>query len=883
MTNNVTLQGNSEQQGKKSNLWLLTSENAIVIPIIQRDYAQGRTNDDVRQIREAFLKKIFKVLGDNNSKLELDFIYGTLETPKDISLKDVDYEDFVPLDGQQRLTSLFLLHWFLSLWNNDDYELMKSHFHGRFSYRTRLSSSEFCAELLEHVCPEDVIESITAHNKNSVSRVLMNEGWFHNQWNNDPTISGMLKTLDTMSSLYKDIIPADERVVKADLFFKRLTGDDVEDSAITFNLLYLNRGDFHLSDELYIKMNSRGKPLSDFETFKARFESFLAKYSSEINDFSARIDGQWADVFWTLRNNIKPKNVGVDEVYYRDNTDGMMMNVIKVSIANKQALLTDNNDYALDELFETQVARKNNPNMHLTFYRYTELGVFNDINSGATNDEDDELATSFSMHNKTVCQCVYDAFRFICEIKEKYKEISLVDSEIVDVDNLLNNILFYGIDGIHSVISSISYQERLIFWALSEYFIKFENQVSGNDRYLQVNRWMKFVRNMVESTEINSVYDMQKALKFLDSVLSSITDGDIISYLKLQKTAPECSPFPQSQIKEEILKAQLIGCDATWEESINCADNVPSWPGRSGYLLYFTGLSEKTFEELCALDNDSHRKFQRTFEAYKNKMDILLSYLLNNNFREECMVERALLSKGCYFRKEDNRSIIYSMMDQSVNSRSYSFRQMIQFNGIDYQNDNTTYKEGVDCLKSVLDDDLFNIDDVKTSLKNIINDSLSNVTDWRYPLIKNSRIWSEAYERFLWIDNNGTSWVVRKKGGATNQYETWSYYLYLQLVSNGLLFKYYPHSYPRHTILNFKIEEQMYQLKIRHTSTGEWRFDMIAIDENYHEQPLDSKKRRIVFSLMPNNAQTFFKKNMTDTIIWAKAMSGCISRVAEVF
>lgn len=222
-------------------------------------------------------------------------------------------------------------------------------------------------------------------------------------------------------------------------------------------------------------------------------------------------------------------------------------------------------------------------------------------------------------------------------------------------------------------------------------------------------------------------------------------------------------------------------------------------------------------------------------------------------------------------------------MDQSVNSRSYSFRQMIQFNGIDYQNDNTTYKEGVDCLKSVLDDDLFNIDDVKTSLKNIINDSLSNVTDWRYPLIENSRIWSEAYERFLWIDNNGTSWVVRKKGGATNQYETWSYYLYLQLVSNGLLFKYYPHSYPRHTILNFKIEEQMYQLKIRHTSTGEWRFDMIAIDENYHEQPLDSKKRRIVFSLMPNNAQTFFKKNMTDTIIWAKAMSGCISRVAEVF
>ena len=60
----------TERQGEKSSLWNLTSENAIVIPIIQRDYAQGRTNDDVRQIREPFLKKIFKVLNSENEKLE---------------------------------------------------------------------------------------------------------------------------------------------------------------------------------------------------------------------------------------------------------------------------------------------------------------------------------------------------------------------------------------------------------------------------------------------------------------------------------------------------------------------------------------------------------------------------------------------------------------------------------------------------------------------------------------------------------------------------------------------------------------------------------------------------------------------------------------------
>ena len=91
-------------------LYKLLDKKRVVVPIIQRDYAQGRSNDDVRQIREPFLKKLFEVLDSKEGKQELDFIYGSLERPKDISFKNVNYENFVPLDGQQRLTTLFLLH-----------------------------------------------------------------------------------------------------------------------------------------------------------------------------------------------------------------------------------------------------------------------------------------------------------------------------------------------------------------------------------------------------------------------------------------------------------------------------------------------------------------------------------------------------------------------------------------------------------------------------------------------------------------------------------------------------------------------------------------------------------------------------------------------------
>ena len=193
------------QQGKKSCLWHLTTENAIVIPIIQRDYAQGRSNDDVRQIREPFLKKLFEVLDSKEGKQELDFIYGSLERPKDISFKNVNYENFVPLDGQQRLTTLFLLHWFLSIWNDASFRLMRMHFIGRFSYMTRLSSTEFCERILEYVHPKDIVDSINQGGKAPISKTLKNEGWFHDQWKNDPTVSGMLTMLDTISYLFNNI------------------------------------------------------------------------------------------------------------------------------------------------------------------------------------------------------------------------------------------------------------------------------------------------------------------------------------------------------------------------------------------------------------------------------------------------------------------------------------------------------------------------------------------------------------------------------------------------------------------------------------------------------------------------------------------------------
>ena len=79
----------------KTTLWRLLKDYKIVIPLIQRDYAQGRRGKEY--IRSSFLKQIKDCL-DNKKELTLDFVYGNIENGS-----------FQPLDGQQRLTTLLLI------------------------------------------------------------------------------------------------------------------------------------------------------------------------------------------------------------------------------------------------------------------------------------------------------------------------------------------------------------------------------------------------------------------------------------------------------------------------------------------------------------------------------------------------------------------------------------------------------------------------------------------------------------------------------------------------------------------------------------------------------------------------------------------------------
>src|SRR5205085_6136002 len=87
--------------------------------------------------------------------------------------------------------------------------------------------------------------------------------WFVRSWRRDPTVRGCLTMLDAIHG----------RFAKSKGYWSRLTS--TEAPAIVFRLLLLEN--FGLSDDLYVKMNARGKALTRFEVFKAEFESFVGE------------------------------------------------------------------------------------------------------------------------------------------------------------------------------------------------------------------------------------------------------------------------------------------------------------------------------------------------------------------------------------------------------------------------------------------------------------------------------------------------------------------------------------------------------------------------------------------------------------------------------
>jgi uncharacterized protein with ParB-like and HNH nuclease domain len=323
-------------------LFELLDKYKVEVPIVQRDYAQGRQDDHTKMVRYNLLKDMKSAILRKTPPLDLNFVYGKAENDK-----------FIPIDGQQRLTTLFLLHLYAFQNDNSKTKLLR-----KFTYETRTSSRDFLEKLTENRAA--VFTSVLPP-----SREIEDSEWFVSGWKYDPTIQSALTMLDDISGVFNDV----ENLAQC------LSNQEYE--PIVFKFLEMK--DLGMEDSLYIKLNARGKPLTPFENFKARMIGRLQKLQMAFTGkFEQYFDREWTDLFWSN---------------YKENFDQIYLTFFGGLLMNRGICSTDTNwsdtlDYEKieAEIFETAFYTlnflSNNPDCkavhQLVFNALTEKRTYQD-------------------------------------------------------------------------------------------------------------------------------------------------------------------------------------------------------------------------------------------------------------------------------------------------------------------------------------------------------------------------------------------------------------------------------------------------------------------------------------------------------------------------
>ena len=448
----------------------LLSKYVVEIPIIQRDYAQGRKTKSA--LRKSFLFALKNgIVGD---PIELDFIYG-----------DVTDKAFQPLDGQQRLTTLFLLYWYAAMRGNkdpDEYQFLKN-----FTYKTRISSRDFCRDLASI--------GVSFSGYRSPSEAIRDSEWYSLSWDRDPTVTGMLNTLDDIRSIFLDLENLWEQLIRDN------------NPPITFHCVVLD--DFGLSDDLYIKMNARGKPLTEFENFKALFEKRIKnegwdEHRPRQEHFDILVDTAWTELFWKQfvitkyeKDNLKLEPRGVDEAILKFITNAL---ILSLSLSDEKK----ENELSRLRLGSTDSLKADNFSKQAYEYLYKSLQVHSKFSQ-------DHLKVTFSWHRL---------------LRDDETLLLVVCGKL-----------------------PTSFAHRLLFFAQTEFL------VATMEKFETVNYqdWIRVVRNIIRNSSIENYASFLGAL----SLIRELSAGCQNIYEFLISTDIK-SRFAREQIKEEVIKAALI-------------------------------------------------------------------------------------------------------------------------------------------------------------------------------------------------------------------------------------------------------------------------------------------------------------------------------------
>lgn len=647
-----------QETGKKTSFWqLINSYDGIEIPAIQRDYAQGRKSKAVQVIRENFISKIKETLLSQHP-LDLNFVYGNTDSANKL---------LIPIDGQQRLTTLFLVHWYIMQKTGtlpENKEIMQ-----KFKYKTRISSATFCRLISD--------KEIKISGKENISKEIKNNPWFSFSWENDPTVNSMLVMLDEIEKQFKTL-SKEELNTMLDL----LKSDNCP---IFFYFLPLE--DYKLDDSIYIKLNARGIALTEYENFKAKLSAYLDKQkvpnSSEIIE---KLDNKWAAFFWNYKN---------DAMLY----DDKILNLFMAYIIN---------DYVAASTITTQKEVREDIDIKLSFSQLDFVNGFEKLEQENTN--------GFTIADSVKELLVF--FDLICGEDYKIQEILPSNAYIAEKD-LVENIIT------PRQSTSRDYEQKLNFYAYCRFIIENLNKTK-EELKKPANDWFRVIHNLTNSFINLQADNYQAAIKRIKELAKN--SGNTLSFLSNFKynEIPDGFGFDKFCFIEECIKAKLILRSDSWKNAILEAENNPYFEGHIGFLLEFSGilqLQKDKKENIDQWTDEEEKIYLQSFENYSRKIQKIFNKFKTKNgnyytglYRDYSICfRRALLSVGDYtLNFTSNKSLLQN------EGRDISWNRLLR---LDNRSDKRKF------IKQLLDNPLFDENNIRESFEKICDDNLPRIND----------------------------------------------------------------------------------------------------------------------------------------------------------
>lgn len=623
--------------GDRFTFWYLLKEYKIQIPEIQRDYVQGRNNDIVKRNKENLIKFLVSAIVDGKN-VDLNFTYGK---------KNNDL--FIPIDGQQRLTTLYLLHFYISIQNNkisDDKLVFEN-----FDYVTRRTSHKFLTLLLENY---DKLESCA--DKSQVAKNIENSSWFIKSFYQDLTIVSMLSVLKQMELEFKNYTNNDW-----DLYYKSLFSENNAGCPITFMFIDLDMSSD--DNELYVKMNSRGKQLTDFENFKSDLYEFLDNQlksidDNELNDikekieeFKINIDGKWLDYIWDYDYiNARFKKIIEDKALY---IDKLFKNLFHYLFINEiVASNVCNNEESTQYKWISPNSKFNTSSaVNMTF-----LDQY--INSKA----EDTAKILRTCMLETVMDFTY-IMNYFC--------MSTDGKLIEEFDTYLDILEKKRSIVVKNVFNISGYNERI-----NLYILCMLRKCDKKYNEIDFNYYRRTMYHILINSEVDSE---AKFVRFIQDVTATKDYCENFRDFSLLPDAnyAKDSKFDSEISKEELLKNRLRYKNNDWDSVITNAELCSEYlKYEIGFVFDFVGINEKDYNDINKIEK---------FKKYAGELKDIF-----NNWKEKPnYLHRVLL---CYLYPTSNQLLsflskrnndIYSYCSNrpmDVRHRTHDWRGQLLFN-----------------------------------------------------------------------------------------------------------------------------------------------------------------------------------------------------------